>query len=125
MPREEHGLLFAASKMEWTIARRAPTFAPSYVKAGPATAGTGFMTQVYHLHRLADRAHEQNNGSKLKDGDFSVETFTLPVETARRKVRDIIARVPQRGQSGIVERWRQLPDGQIRFTMRIVDVEPD
>jgi hypothetical protein len=73
----------------------------------------------------ADRAHAQSDGHKIGDGDFAVETFTLPVEMARRKVRDILARVPHRGQSGIVELWRQLPDGNIQFTMRRVDVRPD
>lgn len=40
------------------------------------------------------------------------------MEAARRKVREIIDAIPQRGQLGIVERWRQLPDGLIEFTMR-------
>jgi len=40
------------------------------------------------------------------------------LEAARRKARDIIDEIPQRGYLGIVERWRQLPDGLIEFTVR-------
>jgi len=40
------------------------------------------------------------------------------LEAARRKARGIIDEIPQRGYLGIVERWRQLPDGLIEFTVR-------
>jgi hypothetical protein len=46
------------------------------------------------------------------------ETFTLPIETARLKAREILGSVPQAGTIAVVENWRQLPDGQIEFTMR-------
>jgi hypothetical protein len=46
------------------------------------------------------------------------ESFTLPVEVARAKVREILDRFPQNGYTTIVESWRQLPDGQIEFSMR-------
>jgi hypothetical protein len=45
-------------------------------------------------------------------------TFTLPVETARAKVREFINRPAQGGYSTVVDQWRQLPDGQIEFTTR-------
>jgi hypothetical protein len=60
---------------------------------------------------LADRMSEQG---------FSRETFTLPIETARAKARQILDELPQGGYMTIVEHWRQLPDGQIKFTMRRV-----
>lgn len=46
------------------------------------------------------------------------ETFTLPVEAARVKAREIISQAPQGRQLTIVERWRQLPDGRIELTTR-------
>jgi len=50
-------------------------------------------------------------------------TFTLPLEAARSKAREIIDQSPQSGFTPIIERWRQLPDGQIEFAMRHFPVE--
>jgi hypothetical protein len=46
------------------------------------------------------------------------QTFKLPVDAARRKAREILNQVPQGRYTPIVENWRQLPNGQIEFTMR-------
>jgi len=46
------------------------------------------------------------------------QIFTLPIEAARRKAREIIDQFPRSGVMTVVENWRQLPDGQIEFTMR-------
>ena len=46
------------------------------------------------------------------------EIFTLPVDAARRKAREIIDQSPHSGYLPIVENWRQLSDGKIEFTMR-------
>jgi hypothetical protein len=46
------------------------------------------------------------------------EIFTLPIESARLKAREILDQFPQAGYAAIVENWRLLPDGQIEFTMR-------
>ena len=46
------------------------------------------------------------------------QIFTLPVEAARRKAREIIDQFPRSGVMTVVENWRQLPDGRIEFTMR-------
>ena len=46
------------------------------------------------------------------------KTFTLPVEAARLKAREILGRFPEAGYMAVVENWRQLPDGRIEFTMR-------
>jgi hypothetical protein len=58
---------------------------------------------------LADRMH----------GMRQPEIFTLPIESARRKAREILGQPCQQvGYMTVVEKWRQLPDGQIEFTMR-------
>jgi hypothetical protein len=44
--------------------------------------------------------------------------FTLPLDAARRKAREILCQFPQGRYMAVVENWRQLPDGQIEFTMR-------
>jgi hypothetical protein len=46
------------------------------------------------------------------------QKFTLPIEAARRKAREIIDQFPRSGVMTVVENWRQLPDGRIEFTMR-------
>jgi hypothetical protein len=46
------------------------------------------------------------------------QTFKLPVGAARLKAREILDQAPQGKYAPIVENWRQLPDGQIEFTMR-------
>jgi hypothetical protein len=53
-----------------------------------------------------------------RDRKSSRETFRLPVEAARLKAREILSQLPQGGYMTVVEQWRQLPDGQIEFTMR-------
>lgn len=57
----------------------------------------------------------------LADRIFGIaqrEIFTLPVDAARLKAREIIDQSPQSGYLPIVENWRQLSDGKIEFTMR-------
>jgi hypothetical protein len=65
----------------------------------------------------ADLAERMSNRDALVDGIMR-EVFTLPVEVARAKAREIISLAPQGGQLTIVEQWRQLPDGQIQLTLR-------
>ena len=62
---------------------------------------------------LADQMAGQHN---LNNGPLH-ETFTLSVEAARLKAREIIDQFPQGGYMTTVEHWRQLPDGQIEFAM--------
>ena len=45
-------------------------------------------------------------------------TFTLPLGAARNKAREIIDQPSQRGFTPVIEKWRQLPDGQIEFAIR-------
>ena len=46
------------------------------------------------------------------------QIFTLPIDAARHKAREIIDQFPRSGVMTVVENWRQLPDGRIEFTMR-------
>ena len=64
---------------------------------------------------LADRMARRR--SKPGDG-FLRETFTLPRERARLKARDFLKRYPKAGYMSEVESWRELPGGDIEFTMR-------
>jgi ATP dependent DNA ligase domain len=47
-----------------------------------------------------------------------LEIFTLPLEAARCKAREIINQRSQIGSTPIIENWRQLADGQIEFSIR-------
>jgi hypothetical protein len=73
---------------------------------------------------LADRMERRRLRQKAgfgrqEPGDgFLRETFTLPRETARAKARDFLKRYPKAGYMSVVESWRELPDGEIEFTMR-------
>ena len=63
---------------------------------------------------LADRM-----ASRRKTGDgFLRETFTLPRDRARSKARDFLDRYPKAAHMSGVESWRELPGGDIEFTMR-------
>jgi hypothetical protein len=46
------------------------------------------------------------------------EIFKLSIDAARRKAREILNQAPQGNYTSIVENWRQLPNGQIEFTLR-------
>ena len=48
----------------------------------------------------------------------SFEKFTLPVNAARNKAREIINYSAPSRLVSVIENWRQLPDGQIEFTVR-------
>jgi hypothetical protein len=68
---------------------------------------------------LADRSSDLRDLSKLRDADGLMrDTFTLPLNAARLKARQILDEHVARGYVTVVESWRQLPDGQIKFTMR-------
>jgi hypothetical protein len=54
---------------------------------------------------------------RMSDGQ-QLETLTLPLAAARCKAREIIDQVPRSGFTAVIEKWRQLPDGQIEFAIR-------
>jgi hypothetical protein len=58
-------------------------------------------------------------GSAGKAGDgYLRESFTLPREAARARAQAFFARYPKAGYMSEVETWRELPGGDIEFTMR-------
>jgi hypothetical protein len=63
---------------------------------------------------LADRMA----GRRKRDDGYLRETFTLPRDKARSKARDYLARYPKQAYMSSVESWRELPGGDIEFTMR-------
>jgi hypothetical protein len=63
------------------------------------------------LVRPRDLAHRMSDEQQM-------EIFTLPLDAARSKAREIIDQSPQSGFTPIIEKWRQLPDGQIELAIR-------
>jgi hypothetical protein len=84
------------------------------LQSGPKQRENDFTKRPLHF---ADRSRLPSGGRSIENGDFYIDTFTLPLEAARLKVRDVIDRNPQRGYLEIVQRWRQRPDGLIEFTI--------
>ncbi len=69
---------------------------------------------VFRPRDLADRMAAR----RQPDDGFLRETFTLPRAEARTTARDFLTRFPKAAYMSEVERWRELPDGDIEFTMR-------
>ena len=93
---------------------------PELSRSSGRTQGVAARRREDSLDRprlLAERVRLQSDHRKLEMDDVALETFTLPLEAARLEVRAIIADISC-GYQKIVERWRQLPDGRIEFTMR-------
>ena len=68
---------------------------------------------------FADRSSDLRDLRTLKDVDGPMRyTYTLPLNAARLKARQILNEYPTGGYVTILENWRQLRDGQIEFTMR-------
>jgi hypothetical protein len=67
--------------------------------------------------RPRDLADRMAGRRKLEDG-YLRETFTLPRDKARSKAREFLNRYPKAAYMSGVESWRELPDGDIEFTMR-------
>jgi hypothetical protein len=63
---------------------------------------------------LADRMAAR----RKPDDGYLRETFTLPRDKARTKARDFLTRYPKAAYMSGVESWRELPGGDIEFTMR-------
>jgi hypothetical protein len=70
---------------------------------------------------MADRPRdlaERMSRRKAADDGFVRETFTLPRLAARARARAFLDRYPAAGYMSKVESWRELPCGDIEFTMR-------
>ena len=61
---------------------------------------------------------ERMAGRRRRDDGYLRETFTLPRDEARAKARDFLSRFPKQAYMSAVESWRELPNGDIEFTMR-------
>ena len=57
-------------------------------------------------------------GRRKPDDGYLRETFTLPRDKARARARDFLNRYPKAAYMSAVESWRELPGGDIEFTMR-------
>ena len=66
---------------------------------------------------LAERMAARQQRRALDDG-YVRESFTQPRENARKTARAFLNRFPKQAYMSEVERWRELPDGDIEFTMR-------
>jgi len=66
---------------------------------------------------IADRLVDLRDLARRKDDPLH-ETITLPLHEARSKARELLSECSAANYVKIVENWRQLPDGQIQFTIR-------
>jgi hypothetical protein len=67
---------------------------------------------------LTPRDLASRMAGRRRDDGYVRETFTLPRDGARAKARDFLTRYPKQAYMSAVESWRELPDGEIEFTMR-------
>ena len=88
--------------------------ASSLISRWDAQDGSG----IKHELRRCDMLVRPRDLADRMSGNKQPEIFTLPIDAARCKAREIIDQFPQSGIIPIVENWRQLPDGRIEFTMR-------
>lgn len=65
---------------------------------------------------LAQRMRARKLGQD--DDGFVRETFTQSRDDARETARAFLDRYPKAAYMSEVEVWRELPDGEIEFTMR-------
>jgi len=68
-------------------------------------------------HDLAVRIASRRSRRRVADG-FVRQTFVQPREAARETARAFFGRYPKAAYMTEVEAWRELPDGEIEFTMR-------
>ncbi|ABE64610.1 conserved hypothetical protein [Nitrobacter hamburgensis X14] len=66
---------------------------------------------------LADRMAARRRHAKADDG-YVRETFVQPRDQARQTARAFLDRWPAAAYMSKVETWRELPGGEIEFTMR-------
>jgi hypothetical protein len=66
---------------------------------------------------LADRMAARRQQARVDDG-YARETFTQPRNEARQTARAFLDQWPAAAYMSVVESWRELPGGDIEFTMR-------
>jgi len=69
---------------------------------------------AFRPRNLADRMAAR----RKPDDGYLRETFTLPRDKARTRAREFLTRYPRQAYMSGVESWRELPGGDIEFTMR-------
>ncbi|UWU90421.1 hypothetical protein [Bradyrhizobium sp. CB1015] len=68
--------------------------------------------------RMARRRKAAGKPGPTAGDGYLRETFTLPRAAARERAQAFFARYPKAGYMSEVETWRELPGGDIEFTMR-------
>jgi hypothetical protein len=63
-------------------------------------------------------AEDRSRRTPARAGAFRRETFSLPRQAARDKAREMFDRYPKAAYMTAIEGWRELPNGDIEFTMR-------
>jgi hypothetical protein len=61
---------------------------------------------------------KERDRDRARNDAFVRETFTLPREAARERARAFLTAFPKAAYMSAVDTWRELPGGQIEFTMR-------
>jgi hypothetical protein len=85
---------------------------PPYIK--PVVMWSGSCDMVLRPRDLASRMADR----RTPEDGYLRETFTLPRDAARIRARDFLNRYPKAAYMSAVESWRELPGGEIEFTMR-------
>jgi hypothetical protein len=67
---------------------------------------------------LAWRLVRMREHHRRANDAFWRKTFALPREAARAKTREFFARYPKATYMTSIENWRELPNGEIEFTIR-------
>jgi hypothetical protein len=67
---------------------------------------------------MANRMAARRRHAMAEDDGYVRETFTLPRDEARARASAILDRWPAAAYMTAVETWRELPDGEIEFTMK-------
>jgi hypothetical protein len=77
------------------------------------------MSRIDRPQDLARRLAANRDRRRPSRGDsYRRVTFSLPREAAREKAREMFARYPKAAYLTAIESWRELPGGDIEFTMR-------
>jgi hypothetical protein len=118
----ENSVLFGTAKTKWKILRAAISWLELFVSVDGDVQNNKRRDvkreSSAELRRRGLLRSDLDRRGEVNKDDFALETFTLSLEAARLKVRDVLDREPRCGHLETVEGWRQLADGKIEFTMR-------
>jgi hypothetical protein len=98
--------------------RGKPAASPKIILTTLLFWSANFVRRLNPMSNLPSDLAKRMSSRRELDSGFSPEIFRLPLEAARHKAREIINQGPQGDYVAFVERWRQLPDGQIEFSVR-------